>query len=149
MKDVIFPAEEYLNGFRRYIPYNRGKGRPSQESSEQISYLDYPEPLRELPKIGQKILIFDTIMKNRDLGTDEKLLFDRYEIDCSGHPIVYKVREISNGTLRLEQVIEAYNNTYVRERPIPCAWIMSGHMGWITPQEFYKKLKEDKTSDTL
>lgn len=144
MGKMIFETEEYLNGFRRYIPQKRGKGRPKM--GDNISYLESPRPLQDLPPIGEKVLIYETVIQN-ELFAQDKLLYDCFETDIHGRPIVLKVREITNKNVCFEQTIETFNDTHVMEKPIPCAWITSGHIGWVTVKDFYKRLNKLKEEE--
>lgn len=141
MGQIILATEEYLNGFRRYIPARCGVGRPVKE--DKISYLDYPKPICELPPVGEKIYIFDTVLKRQRTST-EKLLYDVFETDCYGHPIVLKVKGIINEKVYLEQTIETFNGTYVHEKHIPCTWFTSGNTGWVSIQTFYERVKQSQ-----
>lgn len=144
MGKIIVATEEYLNGFRRYIPIKRGPGRPHM--GDQISYLDSPRPLQDLPPIGEKVLIYETIIQ-KDISTREQLLFDLFETDIHGRPIVLKVKEITNNIVQFEQTIETFNDTHIMSKPIPCAWITSGHIGWVTVKDFYKRLNKLKKEE--
>ena len=130
---IYIQSEEYLKGFRRYFK-NIDRGRP--QKSEQVFMLDNPVKINELPREGQMILLYETVWTEKSHGC---VLYDCYETDVLGKPIVYIVKKITPEKLYLERKIENYNRKVCLEKLIPTIWITSGHMGWITYEEYLER----------
>ena len=136
---IYYQSDEYLNGFRRYLK-NIGKGRP--QKSDQVFMLDEPTALNEMPKVGQQILIHETVWTEASHGC---VLYDCYETDIFGEPVVYTVKNVTKDKLYLERKIKTYNKTMPMEKIIPAVWITSGHMGWVTLAEY--RLQEGREGE--
>lgn len=132
---VLKKSEEYLNGFHRYYAQKRAPGRPSPD--EKLPLIDDINiVLNPLPCIGDKIMLYDTYTYSDLPGST---LYDRYETDISGTPIIYSVKEITADKVILERTIETYNENITLNRMVPARWFTCGHCGWIKQQEFYER----------
>ncbi len=132
---VLKKSEEYLNGFHRYFAQKRAAGRPTTEDTLPLMQ-DSRTALNPLPKAGDRILLFDTYTFSDLPGA---ALYDRYETDIGGTPIAYYVRQVTESNVVLERTLETYNEDITLTRTVPCKWITSGHCGWITCNDYYRK----------
>ncbi len=140
---VLKKSAEYLNGFHRYISEKRAAaGRPSAKEALPLMQ-DSNAVLNSLPPVGERILLYDTYSFSDLPGA---LLYDRYETDIGGTPIAYYVRQVTDSNVVLERTLETYNEDITLTRTVPCRWFTSGHCGWITCRDYYKRKQHEKTT---
>lgn len=149
---VYIPAEKYLSN--HFVRYNSLKqGRP--ENSEVSKYgtrLDKPEMLRQLPNIGEQIVLTETVLTGRvSANLDKDILYESYIVNAMGEPQIFKVISYTEGIrnglsltnkMNVEFKLGALNYCSIANTFFMVHLITSGYLNWMTAEAYYAKRRE-------
>lgn len=157
---IYIPAQKYLtNNFVRYNTLKQG--RPENgETGKYGTRLDKPEILRQLPKVGEQIVLRETVISSAFNVTgricshmDSNMLYETYISNAMGEPQIFRVTNYTEG---IENALSRTNKMYVEFKLGALNYcsmastffmahlITSGYLNWTTAEEYYAKKKEQR-----